>query len=214
VDKLKTVVFLPVTKGLVPSKLFVEDIVGIISAVEYPQNQKAFIENHIKDKRVLEIASGGFTELSSFLLGVGAKAVLSMDFVPLRPRQNERLYLKGNIKEKIVLWRVKEKLGDGADTIIVTSVFGAIGHKETEKWLVQLFVVARPGGTVFLDFLLYENLPMSAARENFEGVLDGMKERSLIKSWKKAEGVNTVSYEYQTMNRSRPDSVSYKVVIR
>lgn len=214
VDTLKAVVFLPVTKGLVPSRLLVEDSMAIMSAVEYSQNQKAFIENHIRDKRVLEIASGGFTELSGFLLGAGAKAVVSMDFVPLRSGQNERLYIKGNIKEEIVIQRIKEKLGDGADTIIVTSVFGAIGYKETKKWLMQLFIVARPRGAVFLDFLLYENLPVNITRESFESILDSMTERLLVKSWKRAEDVNTVSYEYQTLGRSRPDSVSYKVVIR
>ena len=214
VDGFRAVVLAPVTKGLAPSKLSVEDIMAIVSSVDYPQNQKAFMENHIESKRVLEVASGGFTELSGFLLRAGAKEVLSTDFVPLKTGQDRRLYLKGNIKKEKVTRRVQESLGGFADTTIVTSVFGAIGYRETEKWLVQLFVVTRPGGTVFLDFLLYERFPINITPEKFEEILDSMKERYLIRSWQKAWGLNTFSYEYQTVSRSRPDSVSYKVVIR
>ena len=214
VDGFRAVVLAPVTKGLAPSKLFVEDVMTIISSVDYPQNQKAFIKNHIEGKRILEVASGGFTELSEFFLKEGAKEVLSTDFVPLKTGQNRRLYLKGNIKREMVVYQVKVHLGESADTTIVTSVFGAIGYRETKKWLLQLFIVTRPGGTVFLDFLLYERFPINLTQEKFEGILDSMKERYLIKSWKKAESLNTLSYEYQTVNRSRPNSVSYKVVIR
>ncbi len=214
VDGFRAVVLAPITKGLAPSKLFVEDIMAIVSSVDYPQNQKAFIENHIKGKRVLEVASGGFTELSHFLLEAGAKEALSTDFVPLKTGQDRRLYLRGNIKRERVTRQVKEDLGGFADTTIITSVFGAIGYKEIEKWLVQLFIVTRPGGTVFLDFLLYERFPINITQEKFEGTLDSMKERYLIRSWKRAEGLNTFSYEYQTINRSRPNSVSYKLVIR
>lgn len=213
-DGSRAIVLAPVTRGLAPSKLFTEDIMSIVSSVSYPQNQKAFIENHVEGKRVLEVASGGFTELSGFLLKAGAKAVLSTDFVPLKIGQDRRLYLKGNIKREQVTQRVKEDLGGFADTTIVTSVFGAIGYRETEKWLVQLFVVTRPGGTVFLDFLLYERFPINITQEKFEDILDSMKERYLIRSWTRAEGLNTVSYEYRTVNRSRPNSVPYKVVIR
>lgn len=214
VDGFRAIVLTPVTKGLVPSKLFVEDIMAIVSSVNYPQNQKAFVESHIEGKRVLEVASGGFTELSRFLLNAGARAVLSTDFVPLKAGQDRRLYLKGNIKRGKVTRRMKEDLGGGADTTIVTSVFGAIGYRETKKWLVQLFVVTRPGGTVFLDFLLYDRFPINITQDTFESILNEMQKRSLIGSWEKAEGFNTVPYEYQTVNSSRPNSVSYKVVIR
>lgn len=212
-DGFRATVLAPVTKGLAPSKLFVEDAMSIISSVDYPQNQKAFMKNHIKDKRVLEVASGGFTELSHFLKA-DAKAVLSTDFVPLKAGQDRNLYVRGNIKREKVVRRMKEDLGGRADTTIVTSVFGGIGYRETEKWLVRLFIVTRPGGVILLDFLLYERFPINITQEEFESILGGMKRRDLIRSWKRAKGLNTVPYEYQTVGKVRPNSVSYKIMIR
>ena len=213
-DGLKSTIFYSTTKSLIPSKLAVPDAMQIISNVDYPGNPSMFIGTYIKRKRVLEVASGGFTDLVVFLREQGAGRILSTDFVKLKSKGNDNIYLRGDIKKPDTVIEVVSRLGGRADTTIITSVFGAIRREEAQKWLIQLREFTRPGGVIFLDFLLYDDVSSrKMTQEDFETLLKQLEDDRIIEDWISAEDTIDVSYEYQTVGNTRPLSLTYKIIL-
>ena len=202
------------TKLLIPSKLAVPDAMQIISNVDYPGNPSMFIGTYIKRKRVLEVASGGFTDLVVFLREQGAGRILSTDFVKLKSKGNDSVYLKGDIKEPDTVIEIVSRLGGRADTTIITSVFGGINKKEAQKWFIQLRELTRPGGVILLDFLLYDQGPSrKMTQEEFETLLKQLEDDRIIEDWISAKNTINVPYEYQTVGNTRPLSLTYKIIL-
>ena len=194
----------------------------VLSATYSSQCQ--FIAAHVAGKNILEVGSSGYTEFVMHLRDCHrAKGVLSIDVRPLRYEQCSSVYLQANVdylhcrRNEIA----SKFCGALPDTILCTSVFGALNINSTRNWFSEFAKIAAPGGSAFFDFLLYRadgNLPSfkspkAMTKEEFNQTLDEFKLNTRV-AWKPASVRNCVQYEHADMMPRpprRPPSITYQM---
>ena len=207
---------------LVPSQLCNSQAEKILSGASADVGE--FIDQFIRDKYVLEVASGGRTALVEFLQKKrGAKTAISTDIVQRKRKARPDLYFKANLNS---LGNHEDEIGEKfsdnlPDTIIGTSFFGVPGlsTEDTKQWLTECSKVVAPGGVIVVDFLMY-GIPWCSKfrhfegkhvnREKFEEILNELKMAGIIRYWHVGEKNAFTIYKCPPFWR-RPPSYTYQI---
>ena len=207
---------------LVPSQLCNSQAEKILSGASADVGE--FIDQFIRDKYVLEIASGGGTALVEFLQKErGAKTAISTDIVQQKRKARPDLYFKANLNSlRNREDKIRKKFSDNLpDTIIGTSFFGVPGlsTEDTKQWLTECSKVVAPGGVIIVDFLMYE-IPWFSKywhfegkhvnREMFEEILNELKMAKIIQCWHVGE-INAFTIYKCPPFWPRPPSYTYQI---
>lgn len=196
------------------SRLAPQDVLKILSQLS--SSEDAFLADHIRGRNVMDVASGGFTEVVEFFRSeCGANAALSVDITPLKCWQRPSMYLKADAARLAqYLGRIKRKLeGNRPDTIFVTSVFGTLSGSEARDWITAFCKVVSPKGFIFVDLLLYGDARHMDCDE-FEDVLQRLVKEGPLHSWEGAPEAIHVRYRGWLRGVPRPCSLTYRLKAR
>jgi hypothetical protein len=186
---------------LIPSRLRVRSAEKILSNGHAHFGQ--FRCQRIFDKNVMEVGSGGSTDLMAHFEDLGASSVVSTDLVAEGHGKRPHRYLRADMNDLHGrAEEIRQSLGGSLpDTIVGTSLFGAasLSYKETKRWLKECSNLLAPGGEIIVDFLVHTRVFRKLARHfkhetltrmEFEEILKGLQADRTIQSWKRADKVN------------------------
>ena len=207
---------------LVPSQLCNSQAEKILSGASADVGE--FNDRFIRDKNVLDVASGGRTALVEFLHKKrGANTAISTDIVQQKRRARPDLYFRADLNSLgNHVGEIRKKFsGNLPDTIIGTSLFGVPGQstEEIKQWLTECTKVVAAGGVIVVDLLMYGILWRSkyrhfegkhVNREKFEEILNKLKMAGIIRYWHVGEKNACTIYKCPPFWR-RPPSYTYQI---
>lgn len=186
---------------LANSQLRTGDALKILS--NGSQSLEEFGNQFIYGKNVMEVASGGYTDLVVELEKMGASSVVATDKVRAKRGSESGLYLRVDMYSlSSSIDDIRRKLsGNRPDTIIGTSFFGScsLSHEDSRCWLKECCRVISPGGAIIVDFMndwwcparLIRLPRIGAPRSEFERTLNELVSQKTVNRWAKGQKANS-----------------------
>ena len=215
------------TGGLGTSQMQVRDAMETLSSAS--ESVDAFEEQYIREKAVLEIGCGGYTNLVVHLKCLCARSAVATDITPRECWQIPGLFVEADIRR---LDDSRDEIcaklcASLPDTIVGTSIFGVLSRENAKLWLTKCLDILAPSGAIVIDFLDYWDYSYRRGKQEgrmqhggnmtqaeFEALLVELVREERVHWW--LRGCRTVGKRYRRVGglpsrRRRRPSVTYRI---